>query len=145
MIPKRRKLCHIGRVGEYCNRCMSLFSTPENLQALASAPGYKHYDKRQLKVEAEKGCTLCKVILEQYSLKSLNHAEEICFIASRKDRNISENDGVPDDSSYPFETFSWKGIWGLNSEGKLGVSLNMYCPEGKFEPVFSNIESANRI
>lgn len=49
-----------------CSSCTSMLTTLENLTAMHSRPGYKHSSLQQIKLEAEKGCTFCSVLLREF-------------------------------------------------------------------------------
>ena len=54
--------------GDYCDRCMRMFSTAEGLQALGSEIGYEHHTTMSIKESAASGCPLCQIILPGWGL-----------------------------------------------------------------------------
>ena len=45
-----------------CEKCCSMFSTIENLNALMSDPGYQHWTERELELSIRNGCNSCKIL-----------------------------------------------------------------------------------
>ncbi|KAI5467244.1 heterokaryon incompatibility protein-domain-containing protein [Mariannaea sp. PMI_226] len=55
----------IANRGGYCNACAKMLSTSEGIRTMCTLPGYRHLNKEECRKSAERGCTLCDIILRQ--------------------------------------------------------------------------------